>query len=113
MQVEVTARPRVYIVEQQAFDYSPASAYGDVLFMDVQKLAPDAPGAGSAFNSKVLQQIRRELSQYVPGIDYIVPTGAPVKLLAVGAVLKEKAPSHNVLGWDGRSQRYLHYVMVL
>jgi hypothetical protein len=81
--------------------------------MDVQKLAPDAPGAGTGWNGKILQQIRRELSQYVPGVDYIVPTGAPAKLLAVGAVLKEKGATHNVLGWDGRTQRYLHYVMVL
>ena len=113
MQDEVKARPRVYVVEQQPFDYAPASAYGDILFMDVQKLAPDAPGAGDGFNSRVLQQIRRELSQYVPGIDFLIPTGSPVKLLAVGAVLKEKAPNHNVLGWDGRTQRYLHYRMVL
>ena len=113
MQDEAKARPRVYVVEQQPFDYAPASAYGEPIFMDVQKLAPEATGAGNGWNTKILQQIRRELSQYVPGHDYIVPTGAPTKLLAVGAVLKEKGPSHNVLGWDGRTQRYLHYVMVL
>jgi hypothetical protein len=110
---EAKARPRVYVVEQQPFDYSPAQVFGDTHFMDVQRLAPDAPGAGLGFNSRVLQQIRRELSEYVPGIDYIVPTGAPAKLMAVGAVLKEKSANHNVLGWDAKTQRYLHYVLVL
>jgi len=113
MQDEAKARPRVYVVEQQPFDYAPASVYGEPIFMDVQKLAPEATGAGNGWNTKILQQIRRELSQYVPGHDFLIPTGAPIKLLVVGAVLKEKGPTHNILGWDGRSQRYLHYVMVL
>jgi hypothetical protein len=107
------AKVRVYVVEQQPFDYAPASAYGDILFMDVQKLAPDSPSAGHSYNSRILTQIRRELSQYVPGIDFIVPTGSPAKMLVVGAVLKEKGPTHNVLGWDSRTQRYLHYVVVI
>lgn len=113
MQDEAKARPRVYIVEQQPFNYSPADAFGDILFMDVQRLAPETPGAGTGWNSKILSQIRRELANYVPTIDFVVPTGSPAKLLAVGAALKEKGSIHNVLGWDGRTQRYIHYVMVL
>lgn len=113
MQDEVKARPRVYVVEQQPFDYLPAQAYGDLLFMETQKLAPDAPGAGTDWNMKILQQIRAELSQYVADRDFLIPTGSPVKLLAVGAVLKEKGPRHNVLGWDARTQRYLHYVVLV
>lgn len=113
MQDEAKARPRVYVVEQQPFDYGPAAAYGDTIFMDVQKIAPDSPGAGLSWNEKILSQVRRELSQYVPNIDFIIPTGSPVKMLLVGAVMKEKGPIHNVLGWDARTQRYLHYLVVL
>lgn len=113
MQDEAQTKPRVYVVEQQPFDYSPSQVFGDPIFMEVQKLAPDSPGAGTTWNSKVLQQIRRELDQYVPGLDFLIPTGAPAKLMAVGAILKEKGPTHNILGWDAKTQRYLHYVLVL
>lgn len=113
MQDEAKSRPRVYVVEQQPFDYSPAKVYGDPLFMDVQRLAPHIDEAGFDWNAKILQQIRRELSDYVPEHDYLIPTGAPAKLVAVGAVLKEKGPNHYVLGWDAKTQRYLHYVVVL
>jgi hypothetical protein len=113
MQGEAQSRRRVYVVEQQAFDYTPAQAYGDTVFMDVQRLAPDAPGAGHDWNTKVLQQIRTALSQYVPEYDFLIPTGSPMKLLAAGAALKEKGPRHYVLGWDPRTQRYLQYVVVV
>lgn len=113
MQDETPAEARVFVVEQQAFDYSPASAYGKLEFLSSIRLAPDAPSAGNDFNSKVLYQLRRELSDYVAGIDYIIPTGSPVKMLVVGAVLRDKGNTHNVLGWDARTQRYLHYVIVV
>jgi hypothetical protein len=113
MQNEEKSRSRVYVVEQQPFDYSPAQVFGDPIFMEVQKLAPDAPGAGTGWNSRILQQIRRELSSYVAGIDFLIPTGAPAKLMVVGAVLKEHGPNHNILGWDAKTQRYLHYILVL
>ena len=113
MHFEPKTRPRVYVVEQQPYDYSPAQVYGDPVFMDVQRLAPDSPGAGLAWNTKILQQIRRELADYIPCIDFLVPTGSPVKLMAVGAVLKERGPHHNILGWDAKTQRYLHSVLVL
>lgn len=109
---EPRARPRVYVIEQQAYDYAAAEVFGDIVYMNVQRMAPDTPNATSReFNQKIRHQIARELSEYVSGLDFIVPTGAPQKILAVGGHLASIGQWHNVLGWDARQQRYLHYVL--
>lgn len=103
----------VYIVEQQPFDYTPATTYGRLVFLDTQRLAPAAPNAPDTWNRQVLHGIRRDLSGYVPGYDYIVPTGAPARMLVVGMVLAEKGKMHRMLGWDNRQRRYLEYIITL
>lgn len=105
-------RPRVYVVERQAHDYAPAEVYGDLVFMDTQRLAPDAPNDPNDYNVRILYQLKRELNEYVPGLDFVVPTGAPQKLLLVGMALSGHGRAHRVLGWDARSQRYLQYTLV-
>lgn len=109
---ETRTRPRVYVIEQQPFDYASAEVFGDVRFMNVQRLAPDTPSTTSKeFNNKIRFQISRELSEYVAGIDFIIPTGAPTKIFMVGGFLRLAGDWHNLLGWDARQQRYLHYVV--
>lgn len=109
MQESVEARPRVYVLEQQAHDYAPAQAYGELVFLETKRLAPDAPNAGTAWNYGVLHQLQKALSGYVHGVDFIIPTGAPSKMLVVGSILASKGRVHNVLGWDPKTQRYLNY----
>lgn len=104
---------RVYVVEQQPFDYTPATAYGDLYFLDSQKLAPNAPNAPDTWNRSVIHNLRRELAGYVPGYDFVVPTGAPSRMLVVGMLLAERGNTHRMLGWDNRTQRYLEYIVTL
>lgn len=113
MQDEAKAVPRVYIVEQQPFDYSPSKVYGEPVLMDVQRLAPNLDSAGDRWNTQILQQFRTGFSEYVPELDFVILTGSPIKIMLAGAILKEKGPRHNILSWDARSQRYLHYVVLL
>lgn len=103
----------VYVVEQQPFDYSPATVYGQLSFMESKKLAPMSPNAPDRWNANILAQIRKDLMDYVPGVDLILPTGAPTRMVLVGMVLAEKGSKHRLLGWDGHSQRYLEYVISL
>ncbi len=106
--------PILYVIEQQPFDYTPAMAFGgEIRFMDPQKLAPVAPSTTGTWNERVLHRIRKDLSDYVPGYDYIIPTGAPSRMMLVGMVLASIGPHHKVLGWDAKTQRYLEYIIDL
>lgn len=109
---ELKSRPRVFVIHQQPLDFTPAAVFGDVQFMNSVRLAPaPPPGAVDVHNKGVLAAIRKDLAGYIPGLDYIVPTGSPIKIILVGMVLKEKGPSHKVLGWDAKSQRYMEYIL--
>lgn len=107
------ARPTVYICEQQAYDYSPATVYGELRFIEAIQLAPVSPGAPDTFNKRVIHQLRKELGDYIPGHDYIIPTGSPTRMLTVGMLLAEKGDKHHILKWDARAQRYLLHDVVL
>lgn len=113
MNVEPKGKPMVYIVEEQPFDYMPATTYGELRFLDAPSLAPAAPNAPGTWNKSVLHQLRRELGSYVAGYDYIIPTGGPVRMLLVGMLLVEKGKKHKMLGWDNRQKRYLEYLIDL
>lgn len=104
-------KPMVYVVEQQPFNYDPAAKYGTLYFLRTAKLAPQNPVGYNEHNESVIHRLKRELSEYVPGRDYVIPTGAPTKLLMVGMLLAQLGPRHRLLGWDARLQDYLEYVI--
>lgn len=106
-------RPTVYVIEQQAYDYTAAEAFGDLRFIEAKPLAPQSPGAPDTWNKGVVHQIRKELIEYLPGFDYVVPTGSPSRMLLTGLLLAERGKKHRILKWDGRTQRYLQYDVTL
>lgn len=111
-ETEPAKRPRVYVIAQQPLDFTPATAFGDVQFLPDVKFAPTPPqGARDTWNQGVIATLKRSLSEYMPGYDYIVPTGNPVKMVMVGAIIAEKGDIHKFLGWEPRSQRYLEYTL--
>lgn len=103
--------PIVWVVEQGAFDYSPARVFGD----EIRVLTADkmTPNADASWHARVIQQMRRELSSYIPGIDFIIPTGRPVRMMLVAMILREKGERHKLLGWDDKTQRYFLYELDL
>lgn len=105
--------PTVYVAEHQAYDYTPAEAFGTLHFIEAKPLAPQSPSAPDAWNKGVVHQIRKVLTNYLPGFDFIIPTGSPSRMLLVGMLLAERGKKHNILKWDGRTQRYLQYNVTL
>ena len=101
--------PIVFVVEQQAHDYSSAIEYGTLQFMETRRLASTAPNVPETWNDRVTKFLRQQLMAYVPERDYIIPTGSPMKLMLVGLLLAEKGPRHRLLGWDSRNNKYLEY----
>lgn len=113
-------KPIVFIVEHQSFDYSHAETYGTFQVLKAEKLAPNAPD--DERNISLTDSLRRQMSAYIPGYDYVIPTGAPSRIMLIGLLMAEKSRppptnghfvTHNVLGWDGKTQRYLHYKLIL
>lgn len=106
-------RPTVYVVEQQAYDYTSAEVFGELRFIEAKPLAPQSPGAPDTWNRGVVHQIRKELAEYMAGYDFVVPTGSPSRMILAGMLLAEKGKKHKILKWDGRTQRYLQYDVTL
>lgn len=88
-------------------DYSPAHVF--VSSIEIIGGPILSPNASSSWHQPAIDHIRKSLSNYIPGLDYIIPTGAPVRMMLVAMVLREKAPHHKLLGWDTRSSRYFCY----
>lgn len=106
--------PIVFVLEQMPFDFTPAEAFGAVRFLETRKISPAIPTHTNSWNNEVADSIRRQLEDYVPGHDFIIPTGSPMKLMIAGAVLSQMVgPAHKILGWDARSARYIEYPLPL
>lgn len=103
--------PIVWVVEQAAFDYSPALVFGkEICPIVVDRLTPNAD---ASWHNKTIHQMRRAFADYIPGIDYVIPTGQPVRMMLAAMVLRERGGRHNLLGWDDKTQRYFLYQLDL
>lgn len=105
--------PKVYIIERMPFDYAAAAGFGEVEFMEGPKLAPDAPNETGMcrWNSIIVSEALHQLGGYIPGLDYIIPTGSPAKIMMVGMLLATKGGAHKILKWDDRTQRYICHTL--
>lgn len=104
---------KVFIVERMPFDYAAAAAFGELDFLEGARLAPDAPGdtTMSPWNHHLVSALQHRLAEYIPGLDYVIPTGSPVKIMVVGMILAAKGGVHKILKWDDRTQRYLLHTL--
>ena len=105
--------PTVFVVEHMPFDYTPAAIYGELRFLEAERLAPHSPNAPETWNNSVVKRLERGLGPYVPGYDFVIPTGAPTRMMLVGMLLSRKGDKHKILKWDARSQRYSEYIIIL
>jgi hypothetical protein len=108
---EAKRSPIVWVVEQGEFDYSPARVFGD----EIRLIAADklTPNADASWHAKVIQQMRKGFSEYIPGLDFVIPTGRPVRMMLAAMVMRERGDRHKLLGWDDRTQRYFLYELDL
>jgi hypothetical protein len=99
--------PVVWVAAHGTFDYSPARVFApEIRVIPGDKLSPNA---SADWHANQIQEIRRCLSDYIPGIDFVIPTGQPVRMMLVAMLLKERGDRHQFLGWDDKTQRYFHY----
>lgn len=99
--------PVVWVVEQGAFDYSPALVFGgEIRLIQADKLSPNAD---ATWHNSTIHQMRRAFSEYIPGIDFVIPTGRPVRMMLAAMIMRERGERHKLLGWDDKTQRYFLY----
>lgn len=100
--------PIAWVLEQGEYDYSPAKAFAqDIRLVVADRLTPNAPDAH--WHKRSIQQMRRAFADYVPGVDFVIPTGQPVRMMLAAMIMKERGDVHNMLGWDPKTARYLLY----
>ena len=104
-------RPTVYIEDENSFDYSPAQAYGDIVVLRSQRFAAGL-GADDAWNANIKHSLRKQLVDYRPMVDFVIPTGDPLKMnLVAGLLVKGYGDRHQFLKWDMKAYRYVLHVL--
>jgi len=100
---------RVFVTQEQAhLNYAQAEEYGDVVFCSMD----DIPTVkGSLRTGKYIEEIRKRMAEYQPGVDYLMPAGSPVNIATVMMLAGRIGSTHNILKWDNRSHTYSKVVL--
>jgi hypothetical protein len=101
------ADPRVWVLDMNAFDYSPAESFGELRLLKSDQFAPGA--IDDTWNAGVIQSLRAQLLEYRPMVDFLIPTGKPIKMCIASMLAAERGPRHKFLAWDQRYYRYVPY----
>lgn len=104
--------PTVWIVKEQMIrgetqpipmDYSPAMAFGDIEFITHH----DMPLYGkSSVQEHWNRDVQSFVKKYDPERDYIITTGQPMAILAVGFALGQEGKCPRFLVWRREENRY-------
>lgn len=95
---------KVYVTQEGKFDYSPAEAYGDVVFLTGDELVPIK---GSLRNESLIDSLRFQLQKYDPEEDFILPSGSPYVSALVFYILGSKNVGKlRMLRWSNRDKQY-------
>lgn len=106
MRENTMTNAKVWVVQEGLNDYQPAEQFGEVNFITDQEYS-SIPH--SKVNEVVHADIKKFLSLYVPGIDFIVPAGNPMVVSRV--ILALPNTDHRFLKWDGRKGIYVPYLL--
>lgn len=100
---------KVWVVQEGNNDYAPAEEFGEVRFITHADLRAMA---GSKQNLHVEADIRKFKAEYIPGTDYIIPSGNPmvVALVTMSLASLSKGPQ-KFLKWDGRRTGYIPFTL--
>jgi len=99
--------PIVWVIQEGRNDYAPAEEYGEVRFVTKADLTKFND---SQQNLEVTHDLKKFLTQYVVGVDYIIPAGNPM-LVAMATMSLTSGTQHNFLKWDGRRAMYIPYTL--
>lgn len=97
-------KPKVYVTQETRYDFSPAEAWGDVVFLtnaDLNNMRH------SKHNEQVIAKVKDALKHYDPEFDWLVISGSPYIAALVFMLIGRKQPKHvQILRWDNRDFVY-------
>ena len=97
-------KPRVLVSQEHGqLDYTPAEAFGDVVFLTRLDWSPIP---SSIANKTLVEEVRRGLKDFRPDVDYVTTSGSPVVSGIMFMILREKTDKLNFLRWSNRDHRY-------
>lgn len=96
--------PKVWVIQEGKNDYSSAEEFGEVNFVTKNDLTKFKD---SQQNAEVRIDLRKFLTNYIAGIDYIIPAGNPMVVALITMALHDTG--HNFLKWDGRNAKYIPF----
>jgi len=103
------AAPRVFVSQDNDFNYAAAEEFGLVVFLSNREIVPYS---GSAQNLATIHGIEsRVAADYLPGIDYLLPSGGVLSIAHMLSAAFKKPGTHQLLKWDRRAERYFVYKM--
>ena len=102
----------VWVVKEQsvrdstgsnAMDYSPAMAFGEIKFITRSDM-PLHPS--SSIQEAWNMDVTKFVTEYEPGLDFIITTGQPTAIFAVGHALGLAGKEPRYLVWRREESRY-------
>ncbi len=104
---------KVFVFHEGPHNYTPAMLYGDVSFITNREISPFVT---SQNNEAVWMDIRKFISIYHPGTDYLIPTGSTVLIAYVFMYISRThhpSTSHALLKWDNQMGEYIEFTLDL
>ena len=97
------AQPKVFVGQYvRNLDFAEASKFGEVIFLTSNEYRPEP--VVQSFNDEVINDIKRGMTAYIPGIDFIMTTGSGIPNILVGNLLR--AGEHKILKWSNQRKTY-------
>ncbi len=99
---------KVYVVQETNLDYSEAEAFGDLVFLSIDRRDDFNSVANSEHNERMLSHLAHGLRNFNEDEDWFVITGSPYISAAVFWLFgQRRARKLRLLRWDNREFRYL------
>lgn len=96
-------QPKVFVAQYvRNLDYAEAEKFGKVEFLTSNEYRPEP--TVQRFNDEVVQDIKRGMSVYMQGVDYIMTTGSSLPNVIIGSLLGKG--EHKVLKWSNHRRTY-------
>jgi len=94
---------KVFITQEGNHNYTEAQEFGEVEFLTSDEFSP-IPTSGK--NKNILREIKAKMSTYIPGVDYIMPSGSPIVIGIAFMIAREKGTAVKILKWDNQRRKY-------
>jgi len=96
--------PVVFISQENPnHDYRPAEEFGELVFLTADEYSPIA---NSQRNRRIVGDIHAVMSAYVPGYDFLLPSGSPVVSGIMYMVAGQRGHEHQILHWSNQERAY-------